>query len=255
MTLWQWALLALGAFGVGLSKTGLAGLSILSVSVFANILPAKQSTGIILPVLICADVVAVTAFRRHADWKHLIRLFPWAGLGVGLGFVALHRVDDAQVSLLIGVIVLVLVTLQWARSRRASDTDSGDVPHNPAFAATMGVLAGFTTMVANAAGPVMVLYLLASRLERFEFIGTSAWFFFAVNLFKVPFSVSLGLINPHSLPLDLILGPFAVLGALSGRMVLRHLNQKLFERFALSFTLLAALRLLYEGISALMFRA
>ena len=249
LTLWQWLLLALGAFGVGLSKTGLAGVSILSVSVFANILPAKQSTGIVLPILIFADLVAVGSFRKHANWKHLYRLFPWAALGVVLGFLALHHVNDAQVSLLIGVIVLVLVAVQALRARKPSAaTEEGDVPHNALFAASMGVLAGFTTMVANAAGPVMVLYLLASRLNKMEFIGTSAWFFFVLNLFKVPFSVSLGLITAKSLPLDVILGPCAALGALCGRSILRYINQKLFERLALAFTALAAARLVWEGV-------
>lgn len=104
--------------------------------------------------------------------------------------------------------------------------------------------AGFTTMVANAAGPVMILYLLAMRLPKLVFVGTAAWYFMALNLFKLPFSASLGLINPASLGVDLWLGPFAVLGALAGRPVVARLNQRVFEQVALALTFGAALVML-----------
>ena len=247
----EWALLALGAFLVGLSKTGVAGLGILTVVIFASILPPKASVGVVLPILISADVVAVAAFRRHADWGQLVRLFPWACAGVVLGYFALGRINDAQTEKLVGGIVLAMVVLHFARQRNLARraAPDGDVPLPPAtlwFVAGMGLLAGFTTMVANAAGPVMILYLLAVRLPKMAFIGTSAWYFLCLNLFKVPFSVSLGLINPAALGFSLVLAPFAVGGALFGRAVVRHIPQKLFENVALVLSVLTGLRLLLK---------
>src|SRR5688500_11189295 len=117
LALWQWALLLLGAFLIGVSKTGITGLGIFAVAVFALSLPARESVGAVLPVLIVADVVAVTAYRRHAVWSHLLRLFPWAVTGIVLGYLAMGRIDDRQVAILVGAILLALVGLQWWRTR------------------------------------------------------------------------------------------------------------------------------------------
>jgi uncharacterized membrane protein YfcA len=247
---WQWALAALGAFGVGLSKTGIAGLGILVVALFALVMPPRASVGVVLPILISADFVAVGAFRRHADWAHLRRLFPWAAAGVVLGYFALGRLGDTQIEKMIGAIVLAMAVVQYVRRGRArraaaDGAEEPSIPHHLAFVAGMGLLAGFTTMVANAAGPVMILFLLAMGLPKMAFIGTSAWFFLALNLFKVPFSAQLGLINPAALGVSAALAPFAVAGALCGRAILRHIPQRLFEDLALFLTVIAGLRLLW----------
>jgi uncharacterized membrane protein YfcA len=243
LELWQWALGALGAFLIGLSKTGIPGLGILSVAIFALAFPARESVGLVLVILICGDIVAVSTYRRDASWPHLIRLFPWAALGIVAGYFALGRIDDLRMRQLIGVILLGLVVLQYLRSRRRSP-DGEAQPPRPWLAPLAGITAGFTTMVANAAGPVMVLYLLAMRLPKILFIGTAAWYFLLLNLFKTPFSAALGLINPASIGVSLLLGPFAVLGALAGRPILERLNQRLFELIALALTLVAALGML-----------
>jgi uncharacterized membrane protein YfcA len=241
LELWQWALGALGAFLVGLSKTGIPGLGILNVAIFAVVFPARESVGLVLVILICGDKVAISTYRRDASWPHLIRLFPWAAAGVVLGYFALGRVNDSQMRHLIGGILLFLVLFQYIRSRRPAAPDGEAQPIRPWLAPLAGITAGFTTMVANAAGPVMVLYLLAMRLPKIVFVGTAAWYFFTLNLFKVPFSASLGLINPSSLSVALWLGPFAVLGALVGRPMIAHINQRVFELSALALTFGAAL--------------
>jgi len=244
LDLWQWALGALGAFLVGLSKTGIPGLGILNVAIFALVFPARESVGLVLVILICGDIVAVSTYRRDASWPHLIRLFPWAALGIVAGYFALGRVDDLQMRHLIGAILVGLVIFQYIRTRRPPVSNEEAQPVRPWLAPITGVTAGFTTMVANAAGPVMVLYLLAMRLPKILFIGTAAWYFLLLNLFKTPFSASLGLINPASLGVSLLLGPFAMLGALVGRPIVEHLNQRLFELIALALTLVAAILML-----------
>lgn len=245
LELWQWALAALGAYLVGLSKTGIAGLGVLSVALFASALPARESTGIVLVVLIGADIVAVTAYRREVSWPHLLRLFPWAAVGVILGFLIMGRIDSQTTQRLIGVILLALVGLQFWRSRSPAVAHLAEEtqPH-PVVSGLAGVSAGITTMIANAAGPIMIIYLLAMRLPKLIFMGTSAWFFFAVNVFKVPFSYNLGLINFDSLRVSLPLIPFAMLGAVTGRILIKYIDQSLFELLAMVLTLVAGLRLL-----------
>ena len=108
---WQWTLLALGALVTGLSKTGIAGLGVLSVALFANALPARASTGALLPLLLCADVFGVAFFRKHASWPHLFKLFPWVIIGVVGGYFALDKISNAQVRRLIGGIILAMVAL------------------------------------------------------------------------------------------------------------------------------------------------
>ncbi len=244
LTAWQWALLSLGAFFTGLSKTGIAGLGVLSVALFANALPARASTGTLLPLLLCADLFGLAFFRKHASWPQLGKLFPWVILGVVAGYFALGKINGAQMQRLIGGILLGMAALHvW--HKRQSDRLVDHLPHAWWLAALPGVLAGFTTMVANAAGPVMSIYLLAVGLPKLVFIGTGAWFFMLVNSFKVPFSVNLGLITAGSLRMDAVLLMPMIPGALLGPVILRRINQGWFEAMVLALTVLASLRLLF----------
>jgi uncharacterized membrane protein YfcA len=243
LTWWQWTLLALGAFITGLSKTGVAGLGVLSVALFANALPARASTGALLPLLLCADVFGIAFFRKHADWPQLLKLFPWVVVGVVAGYLTLGRINNAQVARLMGGILLLMVALHCWRKNK-TDQLAAQMPHARWFAALTGMLAGFTTMTANAAGPIMVIYFLAIGLPKLAFIGTGAWFFMSVNAFKVPFSLKLGLITRQSLLLDAALLAPMIPGALLGPVILKRLNQESFEWMVLALTVLASLRLL-----------
>jgi len=222
----KWSLAGICALIVGLSKTGIPGLSSLFVPLFAIVLPARLSTGAVLPLLIVGDVVAVTWYRRHAVWRHLVRLFPWAVAGIVIGFFALGRINDRQLRPVIGVIVIVMLGVGLWRDLQTRG--KSEVPTGWWFAAMTGVLAGATTMLANAAGPVMMLYLLAMRLPKDEFLGTGAWFFAALNLVKVPFSVALGLITPQSLVFDSVLAGIVLVGTVIGIFAARRLPEKVF---------------------------
>jgi uncharacterized membrane protein YfcA len=250
LELWQWGLALLGAFCVGFAKTGVGGVGILAVAIFANILPAKQAVGVVLPLLLCADVVAVLAYRSHAQWHYLWRLFPWTAVGVVGGFLVMGRVGDSEIGVITGVIVLALAALHVWRVwiYKTKHGQEPPVPNHPAFGVGVGVAAGFTTMVSNAAGPIMVLYLLAMRLPKMAFMGTSAVYFLLINAFKVPFGVNLGIIHVESLWLNFQLMPMVIVGALLGRLLLQYINQRLFERLALLFTLVAAVRLLASSL-------
>ena len=221
---WQWALLAAGAFITGLAKTGAAGLGVLSVALFANALPARDSTGALLPLLLCADLFGVAFYRKHAEWSHLWKLFPWVVLGILLGCFALYQLSNTQSQRTIGVILLGMIVLQIWRQRQPGDLASR-LPHTSWFVALTGITAGFATMTANAAGPLMTLYLLAIGLPKLALVGTGAWFFLLVNAFKVPFSLHLGLITTGSLRMDALLILPLLPGALLGPVILKRINQ------------------------------
>lgn len=238
---WQWALAVLAALIVGISKSGIGGLGMLAVVIFTLLMPAKQATGMVLPLLCFGDVVAASVYWRHAKWTHVWRLFPWTAAGVAIGYFALDRVDERQARNLIGGIILGLAVMHVVR-RRFAGQEAG---HGAWFPPLIGVLAGFTTLVANAAGPLMVVYMLAMRLPKLDFVGTAAVFFLLLNLFKVPFMVHLGLITASSFTFNLVLAPVVLAGAWFGRKLVLRIDQRTFENIALALSFLAGLKLLF----------
>jgi uncharacterized membrane protein YfcA len=242
LTSGQWMLLVLGATGVGVSKSGLAGVSMVHVLVFAFVFGAKSSTGILLPLLIVGDVCAVWLLGRDVVWSYVRRLLPPALVGIVFGWLMLDRLDEATFRPLIGTIILVLSIGQLLRMWRQGLF--ANVPHSRWFVWMMGILTGVTTMLANAAGPVVALYLLAIALPKTPLIATGAWFFLILNLSKVPLSMNLGLIDGSTLLLNAILAPFVLAGLLAGRWIVRRISQQIFDSFLLVFTALAAIRLI-----------
>lgn len=238
---WQWALVIAGALLVGVSKTGVGGLGMLAVVIFARLMPPKQASGVVLPLLMFGDIVAVIWYRRHMQWRFLVKLFPWTAAGVIIGWLAMGRIDDQQAGRLIGILVLSLVVLHLVR-RRLNSAEQAE--HGWWFAPAIGVFAGFTTLIANAAGPLMVIYLIAMRLPKMEFVGTGALFFMLLNWFKVPFMVDLDLITTGSLALNLWLAPAVFAGAFAGRKLVERMNQRVFENLALGLAAIAAISLL-----------
>ncbi len=242
MSIGEWFLAVVAALGVGIGKAGLSGMGMFHVLVFAFLFGARASTGVVLPLLLVGDVAAVRTFHQHARWDYVRRMLPPACLGVVLAAWFMRDLDESVYRPVIGWVTLILSILQLARMYRPGWF--GNVPHARWFAWTMGILAGVATMLANAAGPVFAIYLIAVGLPKMEFVGTSAWFFFIINLFKVPFSIALGLIRAQTLMLNLILAPAVLVGVLAGRWLLERIPQRLFEHMLLGFAVLAALRLI-----------
>jgi len=239
-----WIFAALGAFMVGVSKAGITGLSILSIALFTQVFPSsKQASGLVLPLLIFGDFVAVFAYRRHTQWHYVWRLFPWTALGVVIGYFTLGRISDHATKSLIGGIIVMLAALGfWRQYISVPDDRRAAAPHW-SLAALIGVIAGFITLVANAAGPLMAIYLVAMRLPKMEYVGTAAVFFMLLNLFKVPFMVSLGLITVQSFGFNLMLAPAVLLGAVAGRWLLLRVNQRLFEQLVLALSAIGGILL------------
>lgn len=238
-----WFLLAIAAFGIGVTKSGFSGVSMVHVILFAYVFGARESTGIVLPMLIAGDIFAMTVYGKHANWTYVRRMFGPAMIGVVAGWLLMFRLDEKYYRPLIGTIILGLTVLQIIRIWK--EEWLADVPHARWFAWSMGILVGLTTMLANAAGPVFGLYLLAIGLPKLEFVGTAAWFFLLLNISKIPFSWSLGLIRLDTLALNAVLLPLIALGLWIGTMVVRRIPQKLFDSLILIFTGVAALRMLF----------
>lgn len=213
----------------------------LHVIIFASIFEAKASTGVLLPMLVIGDVCAVRFYGKKVQWKHVGRLLPPTMIGVAIGTFLMGRIDEAVFKPLVGIIILSLACIQLFRLWKPGAFEK--LPHSKLFAWTLGLLAGITTMLANAAGPVVALYLLAVALPKLELVGTSSWLFLVVNVFKLPFSYSLGLIDLSSLTINVLFAPGIVVGMLCGKWAVNRIPQKTFDSLLLAFTAIAALRL------------
>jgi uncharacterized membrane protein YfcA len=235
---WQWAVGAASAFLLGVAKTGMPGVGILSIPAMVLMVgDARHSAAWTLPILCVADLFAVYYWRKHAAAGRLFALAPWVLGGVAAGAVVLG-LHERTLRPMVGVIVLLMLGAQLRRQLRPDTWGAGG--HGP----TYGVAAGFSTTVANAAGPVMNLYLLSHRLPKEEFIATGAWFFFFVNLSKIPIYWWHGLFSLRSLAFDAAVTPAIVAGALTGRWLFRHIPQRVFDTMVIALTAVAALLLL-----------
>lgn len=233
--------MAFGALVIGFSKTGIGGLSAISVAIFASVMPTRESTAAILLLLIVGDVVAVWTYHRGADLSILRRLVPGVLPGLALGTWVLAVVDDGLLRRGIGVLLLVLALLQLVLRWRAPDRVLGT---SRAAAAVAGAASGFATMTANAAGGIMTLYLVAQGVNKTRYLGTYTALFLGVNLVKVPFSVGAGLMTWDSLRLMAFFAPFVLLGTWLGRRVARRLSQTRFDQAVLVATVVSAVPLL-----------
>ncbi|MGO1840032.1 MAG: sulfite exporter TauE/SafE family protein [Candidatus Microbacterium stercoravium] len=237
-----WLALIAGSLTVGISKTGLPGANAIGIALFAAVLPARESTAAMLMLLIVGDMMALALYRRHADWRTLLRLTPSVAVGLVIGALFLAFIGDAGVKRTIGVLlILVMVLTLWRRRiQRAAQQHSGR-----GAAIAYGSLGGFTTMVANAGGPVMSMYFLASRFSVNAFLGTAAWFFAIINIVKLPVSISLGLITRDALWMDLLLVVPVLASAAIGRFVVTRISRSTFERIVIALTLAGAVYLLF----------
>jgi hypothetical protein len=271
-------ILAIGAAGIGFSKTGFSGVSMLHVVLYAMVFGAKESIGVVLPLLIVGDCCSVVGFGRKAEWSYFRSLVPPIAVGIFLGWWMLRQLNthvdggtsqDAIIQPVIGGIILALSGIQFVRmiskgqtgepvnalpstgdpsapqlAGASQDEPNGKPTVNWPLAVFLGVLAGFTTMIGNAAGPVVALYFLAMGVRKYQFIGTSAWLFLCVNIFKIPLSFQLGLITQESLRVDASVFAFIPIGFLLGRYCVNKIPQRAFDILLLLFTAIAAIRLL-----------
>lgn len=238
---WLWLLFS--AMIIGGAKAGLRGLGMLAVPIMAAIFGGKLSAGLVLPMLIFADVLAVIYYNRDADWSFIWKLLPAAMVGVLIGLVVGLYIDDDTFKVIMGVIIIGGLILMVINERKALPPA---LTQGYVFGAFFGLLGGFSTMIGNAAGPVMAVYLLAVHLPKNAFIGTGAWYFLIINLFKFPLHVFFWkTISWEGLKLNLLATPAIVLGIWLGILVIKHLPEKEFRYFVIVMTFVAALRLFW----------
>ncbi len=235
--LWRYALGMLCAFNVGVAKTGVPGMGILAIPLFVVAVGnARLSAGWLLPILLFADTFAVWHFRKHPAANRLFALLPWVAVGMAAGAWLLVY-DDRVLRPVIGAIILTMLVLFLLRKRAVNPLPVEGV----AASGFYGIFAGFATMVANAAGPIMNLYLLTKKLTREEFVATGAWFFFLVNLSKIPVYWKHGLMSQSSLLFDLAMAPATLAGALVGKRLLTRIPQHVFEAAVIVLSVLATI--------------
>jgi uncharacterized protein len=240
-TPWQYGLAILSAMIVGMSKAGLSSVSIITVSILAWLFGSKISTGILLPMLICADVLAVFYYKRHANWQVLWRVLPWIVVGILLGVWIGKDLNEAVFKKMMAAIVLIVVIgLFWLEYRPLKN-----VSHSLWFSVVLGISTGFTTMVGNQAGGFANVYFLSLRLDKNNFIGTNAWLFLFVNIFKLPFHIFVWqTIDYQSIGINLLLLPFLVIGFFIGLFIVKKIAAEHYRQFILWITASATLLIL-----------
>lgn len=231
--------IGLAAFLVGFTKTSVGGVGILAVLLMALAIPGPASPGVLLPMLIAADIMAVIYYRRSCQWGILLRLIPAAIVGVALAYWFLSSISGYDFSKLIGWVILAMLALDVLISDALRHHVRGRV-----LTGIIGAMAGAASMVANAAGPIFGIYLLQMGLSKAAFIGTRSWFFLLVNLAKLPFAIGLGITTTQSLTLNLYYLPVILIGAYLGKLLVEHINLKLFKILIRAAVLAAAAQLI-----------
>ena len=239
----QWVAVAFAVFLLGLAKSGIKGIGIIIVVLLAFVFGEKASTGILLPMLITADIMAVIYYNRHANWLYIKKLLPWMVVGVLVGVWIGNDISETLFKRLMALIILLSVLLMFYSEKKKSQV----IPNNQFVATTAGFLAGFTTMIGNLAGPIANIYFLAMRLPKNEFIGTAAWLFFLINLFKLPFHIFVWeTVNIKTLVLNSVMVPILVLGFFMGVLIVRQISNLNYRRFILLVTALGGLIMLFR---------
>jgi uncharacterized membrane protein YfcA len=243
-TIADWTLVLSAGFIIGLSKAGIKGLDMLTVTFMAIVFGSKSSTGVVLPLLSLADIAAVFYYNRHAQWNHFRMLVPWMVAGILLGvFTGKDMQEDLFKKVMAGIIFITIVIVLIMEYRK-----SQQVPSHPAFAASTGLAAGFTTMIGNLAGAFSNLYFLAMRMEKNNFIGTSAWIFLFMNLFKMPFQIFYWKnINADTLKTDLFLVPALAIGFWAGIIWVGKISDAKYRKMVLLLTLAGAVLMLFRS--------
>lgn len=233
----QLILIFAGAFILGLAKAGLKGIDMLNVTIMALVFGGKASTGVVLPLLCVADIAAVFYYHRHAQWKHFWKLLPWMAIGILIGVYAGKDMNEALfrkiMATIIVITIVIIVTMEFKKGNKVSS--------HPLFAASAGVAAGFTTMLGNLAGAFANVYFLAMRMPKNDFIGTAAWVFLVINLFKLPFQIFFWKnITVNSLQTDVILLPALAIGFVCGIKIVKHIKDDNYRKLVMLLTLVGA---------------
>lgn len=243
ITTTAWILALTAAFVIGISKAGIKGIAIINVTLMALAFGAKESTGLVVPLLVLGDAFAVIYYNRHAQWKYIIAFLPWMIMGILIGTAIGKDLPETIFKIGMAIIILGTVIMMYWWDRKKSK----NVPTHWAFAGFIGTMAGITTMIGNLAGAFSNIYFLAMRLPKNEFIGTAAWLFFIVNIFKLPFHIFIWkTITPETLLINLKLVPGIILGIIVGIRLVKLIKDQFYRKMILVLTALGAFLILFR---------
>lgn len=239
----NWVLILLAAFIIGLSKAGLKGIDMMNVTIMAIVFGGKASTGIVLPLLCVADIFAVIYYNRHAQWTHFWKLIPWMIGGILVGVITGKDINEALFRKIMALIIILSVIIMIVLEVRKREK----MPGNKLFVASTGLIAGFTTMMGNLAGAFSNIYFLAMRMPKNDFIGTAAWLFLVINLFKLPFQVLYWKnINLQVLQTDLVLLPALMAGFWAGIKIVSGIKEDSYRKVVIALTLAGAIFIFFR---------
>ncbi|MCW3119765.1 MAG: hypothetical protein JWM28_3847 [Chitinophagaceae bacterium] len=242
-TLTNWVLIVLSAFIIGLSKAGLKGIDMLNVTLMAIVFGGKASTGVVLPLLCVADIMAVIYYHRHAQWPHFWKLIPWMAGGILLGVYVGKDLNEIYFRRIMAVIIILTVIIMVTMEIRKTVI----IPSNKLFVANMGLISGFTTMLGNLAGAFSNIYFLAMRMSKNDFIGTAAWVFLVINLFKLPFQVFFWKnITLSTLKTDIWLLPALASGFWLGLKIVSKIKDDSYRKVVIVLTFIGALFIFFK---------
>ncbi|MDD3723403.1 MAG: sulfite exporter TauE/SafE family protein [Lutibacter sp.] len=239
----NWFLAFLAALILGMGKAGIKGLGVLIVTLMAIIFGGKASTGILIPLMVVADILAVFYYNRHTQWKFLLKILPTMVLGVLVGVWFGNDISEKLFKQIMAIfIILTVIMMVWMDQKK-----SKAVPKHWFFASSMGFLSGITSMIGNLAGSFADIYFLAIRLPKNQFIGTAAWLFLIINVFKLPFHIFVWkTVTSYSLLLNLFLVPAILIGFISGVALVKLLNNEVYRKFIMVVTAIGALLMFFR---------
>ncbi|MEI6585673.1 MAG: sulfite exporter TauE/SafE family protein [Sediminibacterium sp.] len=238
-----WILILLAAFIIGLSKAGLKGIDMMNVTIMAIVFGGKASTGVVLPLLCAADIMAVLYYHRHAQWVHFWKLIPWMVVGILVGVFVGKDLNEGIFRKIMAVIIVLTVVIMIVLEFRKTMP----IPSNKLFVANMGLIAGFTTMLGNLAGAFSNIYFLAMRMPKNDFIGTAAWVFLVINLFKLPFQIFYWKnITTSTLYTDLLLLPALIIGFVLGLKIVSKIKDDNYRKIVIALTLVGAIVIFFK---------
>lgn len=239
----NWVLIALAAFIIGLSKAGIKGIEMMNVTLMAIVFGGKASTGVVLPLLCLADVMAVMYYHRHAQWNHFWKLLPWMIAGILIGVYVGKDLDETYFRKIMAFIIIGTVAIML----RLEVGKKIVLPSNKLFVAGMGLTSGFATMLGNLAGAFSNIYFLAMRMVKNDFIGTAAWVFLVINFFKLPFQVIYWKnITTASLKIDLFLLPILIIGFWTGIKIVAKIKDDSYRKIVFVLTLIGAVFIFFK---------
>jgi len=240
LTIFQWLAIGLAGFLLGASKSGIKGIGIVIILILAFVFGEKASTGVLLPMLIVADILAVIYYNKHVQWKYIIKLMPFMIVGVLVGVWFGNDISEIVFKRIMAIIIILSVLVMvYTENRKTS------IPNNKLFAYSSGFLAGFASMIGNLAGPIADVYFLAIRLPKNEFIGTGAWLFFIINVFKLPFHIFIwNTVTVETLVLNSVLIPALIIGFFVGAYIVKLISNVNYRRFIFIVTAIGGIILL-----------